>query len=141
MRRSVTADTTVASSQERSCSASLHTPPLPGSTGPPKTMPSIARGPEIGQAARFLPAQGSDERKQARGNLRSLLMTFTIAPPLRERMQAVDSRPPGSGLDDARATHTTSALPVAWFVTLLCPATAACVYSIINGPRLTSIVK
>src|SRR5262249_58902898 len=55
--------------------------------------------------------------------------------------QAVDSRPPGSGLDDARAAHTTSALPVAWIVTPLCPATAACIYSIINVPSLTSIVK
>src|SRR5262249_54532784 len=63
------------------------------------------------------------------------------APPLRESMQAVDSRPPGSGLDDARAAHTTSALPAAWIVTPLCPATAACVYSLINVPRLTSIVK
>jgi len=141
MRRSVTADISVASSPERSCSASLHAPPFLGSTGPEKSMPSIARGPEIGQAARFLPAQGSDERKPANGNLRSLLMTFTIAPPLRESRHAVDSRPPGSGLDDARAAHTTSALPVAWIVTPLCPATAACVYSIINVPRLTSIVK
>ena len=59
MRRSVTVDISVASSQERSCSASLHAPPLPGSTGPPKTMPSIARGPEIGQAVRFLPARAA----------------------------------------------------------------------------------
>src|SRR5215471_7537539 len=34
MRRSVTADISVASSPERSCSASLHAPPLLGSTGP-----------------------------------------------------------------------------------------------------------
>ena len=53
--------------------------PLPGSTGTHSIMPSIARGPEIGQAARFLPAQGSYERKPASGNLRSLLMTFTIS--------------------------------------------------------------
>jgi hypothetical protein len=53
--------------------------PLPGSTGTHSIMPSIARGPETRQAARFLPSQGSYERKQASGNLRSLLMTFTIA--------------------------------------------------------------
>jgi hypothetical protein len=52
--------------------------PLPGSTGPQKSMPRIALRRETRQAARFLPAQGSDERKQTRGNLRSLLMTFTI---------------------------------------------------------------
>ena len=68
-------------------------------------------------------------------------MTFTIAPPLRASMQAVDSRTPRSGLDDERADHTTSALPAAWIVTPLCPATVACVYSIINVPSLTSIVK
>jgi len=52
--------------------------PLPGSTGPHYTMSSIALRLETRQAARFLPAKGSYERKQTSGNLRSLLMTFTI---------------------------------------------------------------
>lgn len=86
-------------------------------TGPQKTMPSIARGPKTRQAARFLPSRGSYERKQTSGNLRSLLMTFTIAPPLRESMQTVGSRAPRSGRDYERADHTTSALPLAWIST------------------------
>ncbi len=81
-------DISVASSQERPSLASLHRCRMArgarsqpqGSKGTHKKMPSIALGPETWQASRFLQPPGIDERKQASGNLRSLLMTFTISP-------------------------------------------------------------
>jgi len=43
-------------------------------------IPSIALGPEAWQDSRSLPPPDAYERKQAYGNLQSLLMTFTISP-------------------------------------------------------------